>query len=188
MFAGSVKENSAENVVQGHLSGILAHKGRSVAILGDDGTEFKNKFLNEAYNQLVIKRLFSNTFHPQGYSRIGNGYNFLKWTLTKFLETNDLEWDDLLQFACYCYNIFSTCYNIFSSRNYTEQPFSLIFRWDPAEEWLTHLNTCSRYYGNNMGKVRWSFTVCMLLLQYIFHMLQYIFQQKWHRTPILPNI
>ena len=41
-----IKENFAENVVQTYLSGILAHKGGSVAILSDNGTEFKNKVLN----------------------------------------------------------------------------------------------------------------------------------------------
>ena len=36
-----IKEKSAENVVQAHLSGILAQKGRSVAMLSDNGTEYK---------------------------------------------------------------------------------------------------------------------------------------------------
>ena len=40
---------SAENVVQAYLSGILilTKKGGSVAILSDNGTEFKNKVLNK---------------------------------------------------------------------------------------------------------------------------------------------
>ena len=33
---------SAGNVVQAYLFGILATKGRSVSILSDNGTEFKN--------------------------------------------------------------------------------------------------------------------------------------------------
>ena len=56
VFTFLMKEKSAENVVQAYLSGILVHKGRSVAILSDNGTEFKNKVLNEACNQLGIKR------------------------------------------------------------------------------------------------------------------------------------
>ena len=73
---------SAENVVQSYLSGILAHKGSSVAILSDNGTEFKNKVINEACDQLGIKRLFSNPFYPQGNAKVENVHNFLKWTLT----------------------------------------------------------------------------------------------------------
>ena len=40
VFAISTKKKSAENLVQADLSGILAHKGGSVAILSDHETEF----------------------------------------------------------------------------------------------------------------------------------------------------
>ena len=46
VFAVPMKKKSAENVVQAYLSGILAHKGGIVAILSDNGAEFKNKILN----------------------------------------------------------------------------------------------------------------------------------------------
>ena len=59
-------KKSAENLFQAYLSGILAHEGRGVAIPSNNGTEFKNNVLNEACNQLAIKMLFSNLFHPQG--------------------------------------------------------------------------------------------------------------------------
>ena len=42
MFTVAMKKKSAENVEQAYLSGILAHKGGSVAIWSDNGTEFKN--------------------------------------------------------------------------------------------------------------------------------------------------
>ena len=66
------------NVVQAYLLVILTHKGGSVAFLSDNGTEFKNKAINETCNQLGIKGLFSNQFHSQGNSRIENAHNFLK--------------------------------------------------------------------------------------------------------------
>ena len=37
-----MKEKSTENVVQAYLSGIITHKGGSIAIPSDNGTEFKN--------------------------------------------------------------------------------------------------------------------------------------------------
>ena len=64
VFAIPMKEKSAENVVQPYLSGILAHKGRRVAILSNNGTEFKNGILNEACSQLGIK-IFSPTHFIQ---------------------------------------------------------------------------------------------------------------------------
>ena len=71
-------EKSAKNVIQAYSSGILTDKGESVAILSDNGTEFKNKVHNEACDQLGLKRLFSDPFYPQSNSRIENVYNFLK--------------------------------------------------------------------------------------------------------------
>ena len=71
-----MKDKSAENVAKAYLSGILAHKGGSVAIPSDNGTNFKNKVLHEAYDQLGIKRLLSNPLHPQGNSKIKKCPNF----------------------------------------------------------------------------------------------------------------
>ena len=67
-------------------------------------------------------------------------HNFLKRTLTKFLNNSDLEWDEFLPFTCYCYNIFP-------SSNGTKSPFFLMVGWDPAEECLSHLN------NSNEGKI-----------------------------------
>ena len=47
-----------------YLLGILANSGSGVVILSDNGTYFKSKVLNEACDQLGIKRIFSNPFHP----------------------------------------------------------------------------------------------------------------------------
>ena len=52
VLAVQMKETSAENVVQAYLSGILAHKRGSVAILSDNGTELKIKALNETCDKL----------------------------------------------------------------------------------------------------------------------------------------
>ena len=120
VFAVLMKEKSAKNVGQDYLSGILANQGGSVAVLSDNGTEFKNKVLNEVCDQLSNKRLFSNLFHPQGNAKVENVNNFLKRTLTKFLDNSNLNWDELLPFACYCYDIFP-------GSNGTESPFFLTF-------------------------------------------------------------
>ena len=48
IFTVPGKEMSAENIIQAYLSGTLAPKGGSVAIFSDNGTQFKNKAVNEA--------------------------------------------------------------------------------------------------------------------------------------------
>ena len=49
------------------------------------------KVLNEACDQLSIKGLFSNPFYPQGNAKVENVNNFLKRTLTKFLDNINLK-------------------------------------------------------------------------------------------------
>ena len=91
-------------------------------------------------------RDYSPSYSTQGNSRIGNIHNFIKQTLTKFLESSDLELDDLLPFECYCYNTFS-------SSNGTESLFFLISRHNQAEGQVTYLSNCSRYYRNNKRNI-----------------------------------
>ena len=64
VFVVPMREKSAENVVKAYLSGVVAYKAGHVPTLRYNGTEFKNKALNEACDQLGIKRLFSNPCHP----------------------------------------------------------------------------------------------------------------------------
>ena len=137
VFALLTKEKSAESVVQAYLSGIPANKGGNVAILVDNGTDFQYKVLNEVCGQLSIKRLFPSPFHPQGNEKLENVHSFLK--NPQILGHSNLKWDELLPFACYCYNIFS-------GSNSTESPFFLMFGQDPTEGHLSHLNYSNRYY------------------------------------------
>ena len=52
LFVITIKQTSAENVVQVHLYGILADKGLNVAILCTNGTELKTKSsMKHAINQ-----------------------------------------------------------------------------------------------------------------------------------------
>ena len=104
------------------------------------GTEFKNTALNEACDQVGIKRIFSNPYPPRQLK------NWKHAQLTKYLECSDLEWDELLPFTCWCYSIFPRS-------NGTKPTFFLTFGCEPVEGWLTHLNSCSRYYGDNKGKL-----------------------------------
>ena len=117
VFVVPMKEKSAENVVEVYLSGMFSHKDSSIAILSHNGTELKNTVLDDACEQFDIKRLLSCLFHTQGNLRTENVHNFLKRTLNIFLVSSDLEWDELLLFECYCYNIFPSC-------NGTKPPFS----------------------------------------------------------------
>ena len=101
-------------------------------MLSDNRMEFCNKSLIAACDQLGIKQIYSNPFHPEGNSQVENCHNLLKRTITKFLELLKLEWNDLLMLACYCHNIIPSCTGI-------ESPTFLMFGHDSAEGRLQHL-------------------------------------------------
>ena len=56
-------------------------------------------------NSLDIKHIYSKPYYPRGNSRIENIPNFLKHTIAKFTYGSQLEWDDTLPLATYCFNI-----------------------------------------------------------------------------------
>ena len=72
-------------------------------------------------------------------AKVENAHNFLKWTLITFLVCSDLEWDELLPFACYCYSTYH-------GSNITKSLFFPMLGWYPVEGRLTHLNNINRYY------------------------------------------
>ena len=140
-------DKTADSVVEAYLSGILSRAGASMVCLLDNGSELKNSQMNTVLKQLGIKHIYSNPNRPQGNSRIENVHNFLKRTLTKFLSILDAEWDKVLPFACYCFNLTPTSDDL-------ESPFFLIHGRDPLEG-CTGL-FCSgdtRYMGNEKGLI-----------------------------------
>ena len=71
IFAIPLKEKSAQHIVHAYLTGILAKVERSLLSCWIT-TEFHNKSLIAACDQLGIKQIYSNPFHPEGNSCIEN--------------------------------------------------------------------------------------------------------------------
>ena len=114
-------------------------------ILQDNGTEFKNEQLMSVFDSLGIKCIYSNTYYPKGNSRIENIYNFLKCTIAKFTYESQLEWDDALPLASYCYNIAPSVDDL-------ESPFYLVHGRYPLEGRLSNLQNYCRYLGDKPGQ------------------------------------
>ena len=132
LIAVSLKSKTTEKVTMAYIKHILLTISCSTFILQDNGTEFKNSQLVTTYKLLGIKPICSNPYRPQGNSRLENAHNFLKYTISKFLHSSTLEWDDILPIAAYIYNIATTV-------NDLESPFFLVFGRDPLEGRLSHL-------------------------------------------------
>ena len=121
-----------------NIKHILPTTSCSTFILQDNGSKFKNSQLIATFKLLGIKLIFSNPYRPQGNSRIENAPNFIKHTISKFLHSSTLEWDDILPIAAYIYNNASTV-------NDLESPFFLVFDRDPLKCRLSHLQNYCMY-------------------------------------------
>ena len=94
----------------------------------------------------VLKYSFLTHFIHKVIQKVENVPISLERTPTKFLYNSNVEWDELLQLTCYCYNILP-------NSNSTESPFFFMLRYNPAEGHLTHLNSNNRYYAINEGTI-----------------------------------
>ena len=103
---------------------VLPKMSCSKFIPQDNGTKFKNEQCMSVFDSLGIKCIYSNPYYPKGNIRIENVHNFLKCTIAKFTYGSQLEWDDVLPLATYCYNIAP-------SVDQLELPFYLVHGRDP---------------------------------------------------------
>ena len=101
----TLKTKTADEVSMAYIKEILPETSGSNFILQDNGTKFKNEQLMSIFDTLGIKQIYSNPYYPRGNSRIKNVPNFLKRTIAKFMHGSQLEWDNTLPLATYCYNI-----------------------------------------------------------------------------------
>ena len=75
-------------------------------ILSDNGTEFKNKLMEEVSKELGVEyKVYSPPYRPQSNGRIESFHYFLKACIAKHI-TPQMEWDDVVPLACAAYNFF----------------------------------------------------------------------------------
>ena len=124
-----------------YMKDILPKTSCPKFILQDSDANFRNEQLMSMFDSLGIKHIYSNPYYPKGNSRIENIHNFLKCTIAKFTCDSQLEWDDALPLATYCYNIAPSVDDL-------ESPFYLVYGKDPLEGRLSNLKNYFRYLGD----------------------------------------
>ena len=96
-----------EDVVQAYIDRVYSQFGGSEKVLTDNGTEFKNKLINEVCEQLGVKhKIYLPPYRPQSNGRIESFHYFLKACISKHI-TPQKEWDDVILLACAVYNFFT---------------------------------------------------------------------------------
>ena len=107
-------------------------------MLTDNGSEFKNKEMQEVSDTLGLKHIFSPVYMPQSNGRLEGWHRFFKACIAKHICGGGVEWDELVPLAVSAYNFFQ------SSK---ESPFVLMFGRDPITPVAKLLELKPRYYG-----------------------------------------
>ena len=87
----SLKMKTIDKVSMVYIKEILPKTSCNKFILQDNGTEFENEQFMTVFDNLGIKKIYSNPYYPRGNGRIKNMHNFLKQTITIFMHGRQLK-------------------------------------------------------------------------------------------------
>ena len=144
VFCVPLKTKTAEEVIQAYIDNVYAKFGGSLKILSDNGTEFKNKLLEQIAKEPGVEyKLYTPPYHPASNGRREGFHAFLKACIAKHVAPQ-LEWDALIPLAC-------AAYNFIPNEHSKESPFFLMFGRDPVLPLNTLLEPKVRYMGNDIN-------------------------------------
>ena len=106
----------------------------------DNGTEFKNKILDEVCEKLGIKRVYSPVYTPQSNGKLEGFHRFFKACIAKHITGNQVEWDEVVPLA-------TAAYKFFPCQASRESPFVLMFGRDPITPSHKFTGTVSQVLG-----------------------------------------
>ena len=141
-FCIPIPNKKAETVLKAYMNHVYCKYGGSFKILSDNGTEFKNKLMEEVSKELGVEyKVYSPPYRPQSNGRIEFFHYFLKACIAKHINPQ-LEWDDIIPLAC-------AAYNFLPNEHSRESPFFLMYGRDPLLPLKKLLQPKVRYLGND---------------------------------------
>ena len=139
-MAVPIKNKNAETICEAYRDNVYCIFGGSSRILTDNGSEFKNKEMQEVCDTLGLKHIFSPVYTPQSNGRLEGCHRFFKACIAKHIHGRGVEWDELVPLAV-------SAYNFFPCQSSKESPFVLMFGRDPIMPVAKLLELRPRYYG-----------------------------------------
>ena len=139
-IAVPIKNKNAETICDTYRDNIYCVFGGSSRMLTDNGSEFKNKEMQEVCDTLGLKHIFSPVYTPQSNGRLEGWHRFFKACIAKHIRGGGVEWDELVPLAV-------SAYNFFPCQSSKESPFVLMFGRDPITPIAKLLEPKPRYYG-----------------------------------------
>ena len=139
-IAVPIKNKNAETICDAYRDNVYCVFGGSSRMLTDNGSEFKNKEMQEVCDTLGLKHIFSPVYTPQSNGRLEGWHRFFKACIAKHIRGSEVEWDELVPLAV-------SAYNFFPCQSSKESPFVLMFGRDPITPVAKLLEPKPRYYG-----------------------------------------
>ena len=139
-MAVPIKNKNAETICEAYRDNIYCVFGGSSRILTDNGSEFKNKEMQEVCETLGLKHIFSLVYMPQSNGRLEGWHRFFKVCIVKHIRGGGVEWEELVPLVV-------SAYNFFLCQSSKESPFFLMFGRDPITPVAKLLEPRPRYYG-----------------------------------------
>ena len=139
-IAVPIKNKNAETICEAYRDNVYCVFGRSSRMLTDNGSEFKNKEMQEVCDTLGLKHIFSPVYTPQSNGYLEGWHRFFKACIAKHIRGGGVEWDELVPLAV-------SAYNFFPCQSSKESPFVLMFGRDPIMPVAKLLEPKPRYYG-----------------------------------------
>ena len=123
VFCIPLKTKSIGDIVKAYIDKVCCQFGGIQKVLTDNGTEFKDKLMDDVCTQLGVEhKIYLPPYRPQSNERIESFHYFLKACISKHV-TPQIEWDDVMPLAC-------VAYNFLSNEHSRESPFFLMFGRD----------------------------------------------------------
>ena len=146
-IAVPIKNKNAETICEAYRDNVYCVFGGSSRMLTDNGSEFKNKEMQEVCDTIGLKHIFSPVYTPQSNGRLEGWHRFFKACIAKHIHGSGVEWDELVPLAV-------SAYNFFSCQSSKESPFVLMFGRDPITPVAKLLEPKPRYYGEQGGTLK----------------------------------
>ena len=139
-IAVPIKNKNAETICDAYRDNVYCVFSGSSRMLMDNGSEFKNKEMQEVCDTLGLKHIFSPVYTAQSNGHLEGWHRFFKACIAKHIRGGGVEWDELVPLAI-------SAYNFFPCQSSKESPFILMFGRDLITPVAKPLEPKPRYYG-----------------------------------------
>ena len=143
-MAVAIPNKSAETMVKAYMDHVYSIFRGSSCILTDNRSKFRNEVFDEVCDKLGIKRVYSPVYIPQSNGKLEGFHQFFKACISKHIQGNQLEWDEIIPLA-------TAAYNLFPCQLSRESPFVLMFSRDSITPFLSLLEPSPQYWGERGG-------------------------------------